>query len=256
MSDLTANSILRNGVEDRKSREATRSLSSMSLAMGILFGALLYPALVEYFTEEPKTEKITVEAKKVINYSQLSAPPPIDLEKPDPELFKVPPKAKQKKFIQPVPKKDEEVLEEEYIPTMNELEEAQISTIDAEGVDSVIVDVDVEVEAPAEPAEILSFVEVMPTFVGGDEGLMRYLGENLSYPDVAKDVGIEGLVYIRFVIEPTGEVADVTVIRGIFGPLDEEAVRVIKNMPNWNPGIQNGRKVRVYYTIPIRFDLR
>lgn len=249
--------IVPNGVEDRSSQRVSSSLGSFGLALLIIGGAFFYPIIKEAMKKEPEPDKIHVQAKKVINYSQLSAPPPIDIEKPEPETFKTPPKAKQTKFIQPVAKKDEEVLEEEYIPTMDELQETQISTIDAEGADSVVVDIEASIEAPEEePAEVLSFVEQMPTFKGGDAALMSYLGKNLQYPDLAKDMDVQGVVFVRFVVEPDGSINEVTVIRGVFDALDREAIRVIKEMPQWNPGLQNGRAVRVYYTIPIRFELR
>ena len=255
MTDATLHMTLPNGVEDRKARDTSRSITSLVIATAVIVIAFLFPIIQDYLTPEPEQDQITVQAKKVINYSQLSAPPPIDLEKPEPETFKVPPKAKQVKFIQPVAKKDEEVTEEEYIPTMDEMDQVQIGTVASEGIDSVIVDVEVAVEAPVEEA-VLSFVEVMPSFKGGDAELMKYLGENLSYPSMGKDLNIQGVVYVRFVVERDGTIGDVTVLRGVFGALDEEAVRVIKAMPPWVPGQQNGRKVRVYYTIPIRFELR
>ncbi|NQV52517.1 MAG: TonB family protein [Flavobacteriales bacterium] len=249
--------IMSNGVEDRKRRDVTRSFASLALAIGLIMGFVLYPIIKEMLKEEPKSDKIKVEVKKVINYSQLSAPPPIDIERPEPELFKTPPKVEQKKFIQPVPKKDEDVLDEEYIPTMDELQNAQIGTVDVEGIDSVIVDIEATIEAPVVAEEaILSFVEEMPSYKGGEPALMQYLGESLKYPGIAKDLDVQGIVYVRFVVEANGAISEVSVVRGVFGALDEEAIRVIKAMPDWNPGQQNGRNVRVYYTIPIRFELR
>lgn len=246
-----------NGVEDRQRRDASRTFTSMAIAVSLMLGFFLYPIIKELFKKPPSEEQLKVEVKRIINYSQLSAPPPIDIERPEPESFKTPPKVEQKKFIQPVPKRDEDVSEEEYVPTMEELQNSQIGTSDIEGLDSVVVDVDASVEAPEVKEElILSFVEVMPSFRGGDEALMQYLGENLKYPSMAKDLKIAGVVYVQFVVEPNGKIGDVSVVRGVFNALDREAVRVILAMPDWNPGQQNGRNVRVYYTIPIRFELR
>ena len=140
---------------------------------------------------------------------------------------------------------------------MDEMNDVQIGTVAVEGADSIVVDVTLNVEAPQEVEEqVLSFVEIMPSFVGGDEALMQYLGQNLSYPGVAKDMNIQGVVYVRFVVEPDGSIGQVEVVRGVFDALDKEAVRVIKQMPVWEPGKQNGRAVRVFYSIPIRFELR
>lgn len=98
-------------------------------------------------------------------------------------------------------------------------------------------------------------VEQMPQFPGGEEELMKFIKDNLHYPKVAAEVGIEGRVTIRFVISRTGEVTDVTVIRGLDPSCDKEAVRVVKMMPTWTPGRQNGMNIPVYYTIPIVYKL-
>jgi len=99
-------------------------------------------------------------------------------------------------------------------------------------------------------------VEQMPQFPGGDEELMKFIKDNLHYPKVAAEVGIEGRVTIRFVVSRIGEVTDVTVIRGFDPSCDREAVRVVKMMPKWIPGRQQGRNVPVYYTLPIVYKLQ
>lgn len=99
-------------------------------------------------------------------------------------------------------------------------------------------------------------VEQMPQFPGGDEALMKFVRDNLKYPMKAAESGVEGRVTIRFVVGSTGEVTDVTVIRGLEPSCDAEAVRVVKMMPTWIPGRTNGRNVPVYYTIPIVYKLQ
>ncbi|HET9571420.1 MAG TPA: TonB family protein [Bacteroidales bacterium] len=99
-------------------------------------------------------------------------------------------------------------------------------------------------------------VEQMPQYPGGDEELLRFIRDNLKYPAVAAEVGIEGRVTIRFVVSRTGDVTDVTVIRGLDPSCDKEAVRVVKMMPRWIPGRQNGRNVPVYYTLPVVYKLQ
>ena len=99
-------------------------------------------------------------------------------------------------------------------------------------------------------------VEHMPMYPGGEEELLKFIHDNLHYPKVAAEVGIEGRVTIRFVVNRIGEVTDVKVIRGIDPSCDAEAVRVIKMMPNWTPGRQNGKNVSVYYTLPIVYKLQ
>jgi protein TonB len=95
----------------------------------------------------------------------------------------------------------------------------------------------------------------MPAFPGGDEARIRYLNENIKYPQMARESGIQGRVFVTFVVEKDGNVTDVRVLRGIGGGCDEEAVRVIKNMPSWNPGKQRGKAVRVQFNMPILFKL-
>ena len=96
----------------------------------------------------------------------------------------------------------------------------------------------------------------MPSFKGGEEALFRYLGENIKYPSMAKDAGIKGIVYVNFVVMEDGSIKDVKVLRGIGGGCDEEAMRVVKNMPSWDAGKQRGKPVRVSFNLPIRFTLR
>ncbi len=105
------------------------------------------------------------------------------------------------------------------------------------------------------PDEVFDVVEVMPVYPGGMEGLIKYLSENISYPKDAKEQKISGRVIITFVIEKDGSVTEVTTVKSVFPSLDEEAVRVVKGMPNWKPGMQKGKAVRVKYTLPISFSL-
>lgn len=98
-------------------------------------------------------------------------------------------------------------------------------------------------------------VEQMPQFPGGDEALLKFIKDNLKYPMLAAEKGIEGRVTVRFVINGEGAVTDVTVIRGLDSLCDMEAVRVVKMMQTWIPGMQSGKNVSVYYTLPIVYKL-
>ena len=99
-------------------------------------------------------------------------------------------------------------------------------------------------------------VERMPEFPGGQAALNRYLAQNLQYPILAQEQGIQGRVVCQFIVEKDGSVGDVTVIRGVYESLDNEAIRVVEAMPKWIPGVQGGEIVRVRYTLPIRFNLQ
>ncbi|MBP5241941.1 MAG: energy transducer TonB [Bacteroidales bacterium] len=98
-------------------------------------------------------------------------------------------------------------------------------------------------------------VEQMPEFPGGQEGLVNYLVENLNYPEKAKAEKITGKVYVSFVVEKDGSISNVKVLRDIGYGCGEEAVRVVKAMPRWKPGMQRGKNVRVQYTLPLNFQL-
>ncbi len=102
---------------------------------------------------------------------------------------------------------------------------------------------------------IYTIVETMPEFPGGRAKMMGFLAANISYPQAARDKGVEGRVYVSFVVNEDGSVSDVKVLRGIGGGCDEEAVRVVQSMPNWKPGTQKGKPVRVAYNLPINFKL-
>lgn len=104
--------------------------------------------------------------------------------------------------------------------------------------------------------EVLIVVEQMPEYPGGDAAMMKFLAENLKYPDMAKDNGVEGTVYIKFIVNSKGKISNAEVIKGIGSGCDEEALRVVKKMPQWNPGTQEGKPVDVYYTLPIKFKLQ
>jgi len=99
------------------------------------------------------------------------------------------------------------------------------------------------------------FVDHMPEYPGGDDAMLKFLSQNIIYPQIAKETGITGTVYSRFVVEKDGSVSDVNVLKGIGGGCDEEVVRVVKLMPKWSPGLQEGKKVRVQFNLPVKFTL-
>ena len=106
-----------------------------------------------------------------------------------------------------------------------------------------------------DPDTVYQIVEKMPQYRGGEEAMMKYVADNIKYPQEAKDKNISGRVFVSFVIEKDGSVNEVKVVRGIGGGCDEEAARVIKGMPKWEPGMQKGKPVRVNYMMPINFKL-
>jgi len=113
-----------------------------------------------------------------------------------------------------------------------------------------------EDEEVIEKEPVFVIVESMPSFPGGATELMKYLRENLRYPVLAKETGIQGKVFITFVIEKDGSVTDVLVLGGIGGGCDKEAIRVVESMPDWIPGRQRNVPVRVRFNLPVKFRLQ
>ncbi|MCK9179659.1 MAG: energy transducer TonB [Bacteroidales bacterium] len=118
--------------------------------------------------------------------------------------------------------------------------------------------VPVAVEVVEEPVEeeIFEVVEEMPEFPGGPAAMMKYLNNNIRYPTIAQENGIEGRVIVQFVVNSDGTIVDANVVRSVDPFLDKEALRVINSMPKWKPGKQRGKSVRVKYTLPVMFRLQ
>ncbi len=112
------------------------------------------------------------------------------------------------------------------------------------------------VEEEVVEQEIFQIVEEMPSFPGGEGKLMEFVAKNIKYPQIARETGIQGRVFVGFVVEPDGSISNVKLLRGIGGGCDEEAMRVIKSLPKWKPGKQRGKAVRVSYQIPVFFKLQ
>ena len=106
-----------------------------------------------------------------------------------------------------------------------------------------------------ESDEPFIWAEDMPEFYGGEDALYRFLGKNIQYPKLAKEIGIQGTVYVTFIVEKDGSISNASLIRGIGGGCDEEAMRVVRLMPKWKAGKQRGVPVRVQFNLPIKFIL-
>lgn len=137
--------------------------------------------------------------------------------------------------------------------------------IETEIIIDVEVDEDLEIEeyVPIEieeeeivEEEIFLIVEDQASFPGGEAKLYEFIRNNVKYPELAKETGIEGTVFVQFVVEKDGTLSNVQALRKIGGGCDEEAIRVVKSMPKWKPGSQRGRNVRCSFTIPIKFTLQ
>lgn len=169
------------------------------------------------------------------------------------------------KFVPPVIKKDDEVKPEDELKSQEELSKTNtaIGAFDVKGNDEAAGEVLKAKEVIAQPeppkeeeTKVFEVVEQMPSFPGGAGALMQYLGSNIKYPVVAEENGVQGRVVCTFVVEKDGSITDVRVVKSVDPSLDKEAVRVVKGMPRWIPGKQNGAAVRVKYTVPVTFRLQ
>ena len=124
------------------------------------------------------------------------------------------------------------------------------------GVDIIDYVAQVEEEVVEEEAIPFALVETKPMFQGGDaNNFSRWVATHLQYPEIAKENGLSGKVFVQFVINQKGEVQDVKIARGVDPALDKEAIRVVQGLPKWKPGSQRGKPVKVSYTVPINFQL-
>ena len=197
-------------------------------------------------------EEEVVEAKKIVDVNlelfeeeKKEEPPPPPVEVPPP------PKIETVQFTA-LEAVDEPV--EEPPPTQEILEEPTASPVTQEGEKGE----DAPPPPPPVEEEVMMFaaVEEKPTFPGGEAEFYKYLGKNVKYPQMEAEQGIEGRVFVEFVVDKDGSITEVRTVRGVSAGLDKEATRVMKASPKWSPGKQNGRPVKVRYVIPINFDLR
>ena len=157
------------------------------------------------------------------------------------------PITKQEKKPPPPPPPPPEIIE--IVEDEIEIEE-ELEIEDTETDEDEIIEIEEE-----DDDEFFMVVENMPEFPGGDLGLMKYIQKNVKYPPIAKEYNITGKVYVQFIVDKSGTVTNVKVVRGVDKNLDAEAVRVVKSLPKYKPGKQRGKPVRVMFTIPINFTL-
>lgn len=133
-------------------------------------------------------------------------------------------------------------------------EEFEFESTEAD--DETIIDaVPVIEEDQGDESEVFVIVEDMPEFPGGELALRKWLSSNIKYPTIAAENGIQGKVYVTFVVDKDGSISNATIVRGVDPSLDQEALRVVNQLPRWKPGMQRGKPVRVSYTVPINFQL-
>lgn len=247
------------GAFELREKSGKRHFRALIIAASFFTLAICTPFILKKIS--PKKKVANVEVAKMTN---------MDLDKKDEkkdkqEEIKLPeePLKNTIQYVPPVIRPDEEVPDDQVIKTQDELNQstAAISIKDQKGVDVGGIDVadldkGTENIVNNDESEPLTVVEVSPDYPGGVDVRKNFFKENLNYPSLAYESGIEGIVYIEFVVERNGKITNINIKRGIGGGCDEEAVRVVKMMPNWNPGRQNGQNVRVKFVLPVNFKLR
>ena len=243
-----------------------RNILAMVAVVLLLIAAFII-LTVKNFVDEQRAKVAMTQVAELTNYKQPEKKAEVKQKKVEVEPERVVERVKSSiKFTAPVIKKDEEVKPDEELKTQDELMSTKtaIGTFDVKGNDDANGEILKAKEVIAEPEppkheeenKVFDIVEQQPLFPGGPAALMKYLSENTKYPVVAQENGVQGRVTVQFVVEKDGSISDVHVLRGVDPSLDKEAVRVVKSMPRWTPGKQNGITVRVNYRVPVLFRLQ
>jgi len=220
------------------------------LAVIILLAGLAYPLASSFYAQRRAgyIEKAASAEFLDMDKPKEEAPPPPPPPPPPPAALE-----QKVKFVAPVVT-TEEVVEDADIFNQDELAQTtNEAVVVQEEVAEVAVAEVIEVE---EAKPVFTIVEEMPSYPGGEVERNKFLATNIVYPQQATENGIQGTVYVSFVVDSKGNVTDVKILRGIGGGCDEEALRVVKMMPKWHPGKQNGKQVRVLFNMPIYFKLQ
>ena len=255
---------LRKGTSGRN----IKSIIILVVCAAIVGGGLAWKVIEDKRAEDQRAymealelSKLQEQAKKEKKEQQEIKP---KVEQPKKEIPEV---RESQKFTAPVIKKDELVKEENQVKQMDKLDEkVAVSNVDQEGtkdrtVEAVRNDIAVAPPPPEKKEEVkqevtnkvYTIAEQMPSFKGN---VNQWLSQNLTYPAAAAENGIQGKVVVKFVVDEHGNVSDVQVVRSVDPSLDREAVNTVKRMPKWNPGMQNGQPVKVWYTLPVTFKLQ
>ncbi|MCX7728286.1 MAG: TonB family protein [Bacteroidia bacterium] len=239
-------------------KEYNRTLAIIVLSM---VAAALLALGIKYFIDNYKPSEDEL-ANTKIDITQIDlTPPQLDKNEPPPPPPPPPPPVMETiKFVPPVIKED--AVEDEPPPPQEKVSETNVGTQTQEGSgdDNIQVPTEesgsgvIEEKAP----EIFTVVQEMPEFPGGPMEMMKYIQKNIVYPPSAREAGISGKCFLRFVVNEDGKISSVEVLKGVPGcpECDKEAMRVIKSMPSWKPGKQNGKEVKVYFQLPINFTIK
>ena len=236
---------------NRKSYSKSVAIAALITFLILIF-VLAFPAIKEFFGSLGDKEETVIKNTTVVSLDQ---PPPITPNQPPPPDIRIPPPVKTIIKFLPPKVTEKEVVEEDPMPTQEEIKQNETGSEDVQGdVTSTFEEPVKEVEVE-DPNKVFLVVEQPPEFEGGQEGLNKFVYKNIKYPASARRMNIEGTVYVGFVVNADGAVSEANIIKGISADCDKEALRVIQMMPKWRPGKQSGRPVRVKFVYPIKFKL-
>lgn len=252
---------------NRRVRNAIMFTTLISLLLVGAYTARVYLTKESLVEQKPETAEVRIESIKIPAANQPPPPPP-----PPPQILEPPRIKPQVQFTPPRVVKDQEVKPDEQLPDLDKIKNQAISTVtksgDPNGIDpglaadkgSGVVFVP---STPAVENKVFTWVEQMPRFPGSTSDddsqnkILKYLQDHIQYPAMARDNGIQGTVYVQFIVDPEGNIKEVkTVNSRLGGGLEAESIQVISGMPKWIPGKQNGRPVTVQFSIPVKFLLQ
>jgi TonB family C-terminal domain len=250
------------GAYEMRESSSDRHLKALIIVTIVGLGLVYLPTLIKSVIPEKKD----LAESAVVEMIDMNLDTEIPEENQIREIENIPPPPQLKETVAFTPPKivhDDEITDQDMMLTQQELTETQadISIATIEGVKEGGIDIadlqehKVVVQDNA-PPQVYSHVEVPPQFPGGEAELMKWLHENIQYPIIAMEQGIQGRVVLRFVVGPDGSVGQIEVVRSLDPSCDREAVRQVGRMPKWIPGKQNGNPVYVYYTLPVLFRLQ
>jgi protein TonB len=223
-----------------------------TLLIGFITGIVVLTAVIitPYFRASAQQKSAKQKEREVVAVMEnLDQPEELQIEAPPPP----PPAESQQQIKYVAPEVVDSIKPEDELQLMT-MDET-VETVQDEEVVEVVEVVEEEVEEYKPPAEVFVIVEEMPSFPGGNEALFKFIYENIEYPRDALENAIEGNVVVRFCVTYQGKIEQTEVIRGIHPSLDAEAIRIIKQLPTWNPGKQAGNPVNVWYTLRVQFQL-
>lgn len=249
-----------------KLRKGTSKRNLWSIIIVLIAAVAIFSAIAIKNVIEAN-QKVAVTT--AVELSKIDKTPKVEKKKVTPKIEqpKVVEKVKSSiKFTAPVIKKDSEVKPEEEMKTQEDLQKTKttigaFNVVGNDEIDGEVLKAKEEIAQPEPPKneeenKVFDVVEEKPSFPGGQGALMAWLNDNIKYPVVAAENGIQGKVIVQFVVGKNGSISNVKVLRSVDPSLDKEAVRVVSNMPNWTPGKQNGASVNVRFTLPVTFRLQ